>query len=703
MFLPPRAERAVRRHLLPFLALLHLSGFHLFRSGIVPSVHAGKWTLSAIAATGVMLLREALPARRKDRFPDVRSIVAWGGVAALELHAGLPLLAESRIVPAILFPLLAFLLEPSVALIYGGFSLAWLSWVPGAGTPLHRISVSMLGMAVLGMAAGIAVRRAVRRQSVPAAAGPVSLLGNRAEAVRGGDLEPSSTEELLDIQERNALEGIGRVLEGIHPASGADLVIFVARSEEPGRPFRVGASARKGDGRPVEGTGIPEVYPPIRETVFFRRTFFRDGPGSAEFRLPAISGGDDLTGVAAVPVWNEGAVEGAILGFRFGSGPWSEPVIPLLETGAFLIAREISESRRRFRTERTLAARAGYHRFFHRVAELAERDRTHESGEFDGPRQEIYRVTVEEASALLRADRVLLVEADERNVRGRIVGGARRPGMLVPSAADPPGPWVRLEGTYAEWVLEKGVHRIFSGEIRGTGGHPVLPAAWEEGGEEDFLLVPVSGTGGFRGVLVCASAGGRNYHAQDVEAVREVLRIMRMGISHAVTLERLEHRATTDGLTGLLNRKTFQNRLSAVLTRLDGRYPCAVIMLDIDHFKRVNDTYGHPAGDEVLKSVSAIIGKTIRKIDMAGRFGGEEFVLYLHHADRKRAANVAERLRMIIEKARVGFRGTETGVTASLGVSCYPADGRTVQELVARADDALYRSKQEGRNRVTFA
>lgn len=710
--LPPRAEQTARRYFLPVLALLHLSGFHLFRSGVVSPAHGGHWILSALATAGVLLIREAVPSRRQDRFPDMRSIAAWVAAALLELHAQFPVLAESRIIPAILFPLFAFALRPNTALVYGFLSFAWLSWVPGTAPWIDRISVSMLAMGVLGMAAGFAVRRIAGRREGGEGRGVSTipreqvLLRPREDPGREpeGGIDAAPGADLLRTHERKTMEGIGRVIEGILPASGADLVLFVARSDEPGRPFTTGPSARRGGGSVGEGMSIPDSFLPLREALMFRRPFFRAGAESPRFRLPWIEHGNELSGVAAVPILHEGIEEGAILGFRTEPGDWSEPVVPLLETGAFLIAREIAEGRERYRSDRILAARAGYHRFFARVAELAERSDKTGSGEVASPRQEIYRITVEETMALLRADRVLLVESEERGSRGRIVREEKVPGRRNGrDAVDPAGPWVRLGGTYTEWVLEKGMHRIFSGGVGATGGHPVLPEPWRVEGEEEFLLVPVSGTGGFRGVLVCASGLGRNYHGQDVEAAREMLRIMRMGISHAVTIEMLEQRATTDGLTGLLNRKTFLARLSPMLTRLDGRYPCALIMLDIDHFKKINDTYGHLAGDEVLRNVAGIIGKTIRKIDMAGRFGGEEFILYLHHADRNRAGNIAERIRMIIEKARHVFQEQETGVTASLGIACYPSDGKTVQDMIEQADSALYRSKQEGRNRVTFA
>jgi diguanylate cyclase (GGDEF)-like protein len=125
-------------------------------------------------------------------------------------------------------------------------------------------------------------------------------------------------------------------------------------------------------------------------------------------------------------------------------------------------------------------------------------------------------------------------------------------------------------------------------------------------------------------------------------------------------------------------------------------------MLDIDHFKRVNDTYGHPFGDEVLRRVAGILGKAVRKGDAAGRYGGEEFVLYLHMTAPEQAREVAERFRRMVRQARFLHEGREITVTASLGVACSPAHGRDAGELLKRADEALYLSKNRGRDRVTL-
>lgn len=685
----------------------------MIRIGVLPRSLAGRWAASALLGAGILLARELLPSRRLSHLPKFAFAASWAAAAVLQFHSLSPGLAESRIVPAVLFPVFPCILAPWTAAAYAAVSLAWLSWVPGSPPGLNTLTVSMTAMAALGLSAGFWIRHRLRgRQERGEPRGGAGV--SEAESLMipwqnpGREQEfafetPEGRERIHQLHEIRTAEGVRRVLEGILPASGAERVMFVTRSEDPGRPFLVRHEVRKSGGDPGAATLIPDSYVPLREAMIFRRTFFSEGEGAERWGISCGGRTERPSGVAAAPVLHEGIEEGAILAFRYGGEGWPEPVVPLLETGAFLIAREVAEGRSRYRSDRTLAAWAGYHRFFHRVAELAEREGVDESAGA-APRRGIYRVTAEAVRESLRADRVLLVEGDRKGTRGRIVREEKR-GAESPSPGkdQEEGGWVRLDGTYAAWVLEKGVHRIFARESGGGGRHPVLPVEWSGEGEEEHLLVPVSGTGGFRGLLVCASPAGRNFHGRDAETARELLRIMQMGISHSRFIETLEVQATTDGLTGLLNRKSFTERLSSVLSRLDGRYPCAVIMLDIDHFKRINDTYGHPAGDEVLRNVASIIRKTIRKIDMAGRYGGEEFVLYLHHADRVRAENVAERLRMIIGKARYTFGGKEASVTASLGAACYPADGRTLQELVGKADEALYRSKQGGRNRLTFS
>jgi diguanylate cyclase (GGDEF)-like protein len=156
-----------------------------------------------------------------------------------------------------------------------------------------------------------------------------------------------------------------------------------------------------------------------------------------------------------------------------------------------------------------------------------------------------------------------------------------------------------------------------------------------------------------------------------------------------------------DDLTGLFTLRFFYAEMDKELARADrsGR-PLSLLMMDLDHFKRVNDTHGHQTGSYVLKEVGRLIRSSLRSSDMAGRYGGEEFIAFLSGAGKDQSKVCANRIRSGI--ARFNFRYEEhtPRVTISIGVSTYPADGRTIEALVKRADECLYRAKQTGRNRV---
>ncbi|MBI2286465.1 MAG: diguanylate cyclase [Nitrosomonadales bacterium] len=166
---------------------------------------------------------------------------------------------------------------------------------------------------------------------------------------------------------------------------------------------------------------------------------------------------------------------------------------------------------------------------------------------------------------------------------------------------------------------------------------------------------------------------------------------------------RLEKEAITDGLTGLFNHRHFYNRLEFEINRAArANSPLSVLILDVDNFKKYNDKYGHPKGDEVLRRCSAAIRESVRGIDIAARYGGEEFAVILAETDKKGAIVAAENIRRAIEELRFFDEEGDTthNVTVSIGVSSYPADTKEMNDLVKKADDALYTAKREGKNRV---
>jgi len=179
-----------------------------------------------------------------------------------------------------------------------------------------------------------------------------------------------------------------------------------------------------------------------------------------------------------------------------------------------------------------------------------------------------------------------------------------------------------------------------------------------------------------------------------------------LDISDRKVLEtELEQMATRDPLTGLLNRREMSRVLDEELQRAR-RYqrPMAVLWVDFDHFKDVNDTYGHAAGDSVLRSISRLLLGSVRSVDSIGRFGGEEFVIVLPEMDLEEAQETAERLRRkVAEEPQPLGNGEAVPLTISVGVAVYPDHGQTASTLCAAADKAMYLAKDRGRNCVAMA
>ncbi len=192
-------------------------------------------------------------------------------------------------------------------------------------------------------------------------------------------------------------------------------------------------------------------------------------------------------------------------------------------------------------------------------------------------------------------------------------------------------------------------------------------------------------------------------HAVTVVLEREVER-QRQAL--VVRQAELHYLATRDSLTGLYNRAEFINLAKGELARaLRHGFDTAIVVIDLDHFKVVNDTLGHPAGDRVLRAVGTVLGRELRASDVVGRLGGEEFIVLLPQTPPALARSVAEKLRVCVADATLDAETPTLRVTASFGVASARADAGPVdfEALYQRADAALYRAKAEGRNRVCEA
>ncbi|MDO9083822.1 MAG: GGDEF domain-containing protein [Humidesulfovibrio sp.] len=220
-----------------------------------------------------------------------------------------------------------------------------------------------------------------------------------------------------------------------------------------------------------------------------------------------------------------------------------------------------------------------------------------------------------------------------------------------------------------------------------------------------LLLLPMSVGGESFGCLALMTDKGLRLAKDQVQTLNACVNHLALALRNALLYHQVKIMADRDGLTKIGNRRSFEERLADEAAR-HGRYdqPLSLILVDVDHFKAVNDTHGHPAGDEVLREMAALLGEGLRSSDYPARYGGEEFVVVLPHTSREQAALLAERIRLRVAERvfHVGAERTGLHLTVSAGVAAL-MPGTSAQDLVLLADQALYLAKNGGRNRVVVA
>lgn len=242
---------------------------------------------------------------------------------------------------------------------------------------------------------------------------------------------------------------------------------------------------------------------------------------------------------------------------------------------------------------------------------------------------------------------------------------------------------------------------VFPAEGDFRGGSAVFGHAPSFADYRSLLIIPLRREKGPpTGALVVAARKGGVFRGS-----REILELIAAQVAVKIDLarahEQISEMATTDALTGMANQRAFCRGFDLMLQRARRRNsPLGLIVCDIDHFKRINDTYGHPFGDKVLQAVAGALTEGVRVVDLAARNGGEEFAVVLEDSDRSGALQVAERLRRAVENMPLRHGGEAVRVTISLGVTVFPDDGEKISQLVNQADQALYHAKKSGRNRL---
>jgi len=226
------------------------------------------------------------------------------------------------------------------------------------------------------------------------------------------------------------------------------------------------------------------------------------------------------------------------------------------------------------------------------------------------------------------------------------------------------------------------------------------------GGMKSDMTIPLKARGRVMGAFRVACRRRHAFDPEDFEVLKRCADMTAVAVETQRLLLATKRLAELDGVTGVFNHRHFRTLLDQEIDRARrARRPAALIMVDIDYFKRFNDTYGHQAGDEVLRHVAQLTARVLRRSDAVARYGGEEFVVLLPGARTEEALPVAETIRAEVEKNPLTLTGMPRPlhVTVSLGIASFPDDAINGPELVAVADRGLYQAKERGRNRACHA
>ena len=219
---------------------------------------------------------------------------------------------------------------------------------------------------------------------------------------------------------------------------------------------------------------------------------------------------------------------------------------------------------------------------------------------------------------------------------------------------------------------------------------------------KSYLILPLAVEEEIVGCVSLNSDQPNAYDAQDLQFFSVIGYQMAATLKHFQRFSSVKTMAVFDTLTTLYNRRYFEERLivEAQKSFYGGAF-LSLVMVDIDHFKKVNDTFGHTEGDKVLQEIASLLKASVRKKDTVARYGGEEFILILPEAGLEEAAMISERIRQLVEKTLFDVGQAHINLTVSLGISNFPSHhARTKEDLVKMADQALYDAKRGGRNRV---
>ncbi len=402
---------------------------------------------------------------------------------------------------------------------------------------------------------------------------------------------------------------------------------------------------------------------------------------------PYYQGKEDSNAFAAVPIKNSGKIFGAICVDR-KEDVFSASEIEILEYAAEEVVRSLMNESL---YQTIIKSRNEQLRLSKASAALSQ------TLSLDS----VFDTAMDELEKICEHDLTVIALVDQD---GSSIKDVRAKGVLM-KAIFPDGAGVSGEKSVLKWVIDK-KEQLIRPDLSSMEIRPFIFCEKENIREIRAIYIsPLFAGQRFLGAMVLGSKTPMKFNDEDlIGTVQVVSNQISVCLENAMIYEAMQRMAITDALTGLYNRRFFMERFGEMLMRSErNRSKLAVVMCDIDFFKKINDTYGHPVGDEVLKKVAKTLSSSIRRIDLLARYGGEEFIFVLEglsHNDGKR------KVEEIMEKIRALEFVTEIGkfsMTMSFGLAVFPNDANDADALLHLADEALYHSKRNGRNRVTLS
>lgn len=403
-------------------------------------------------------------------------------------------------------------------------------------------------------------------------------------------------------------------------------------------------------------------------------------------QLPYYDGGRAGVALVAVPIIEGGHLRGILAADR--DVEFTEADRDLLADGSAQVLRVV-QSEQVFRA----VERAKYeHERFYQATAMLGRALTPE---------QVMETAFDAAAAIVEYDvgAIALYEKDRQ--RHSVAAVRVRPGgegLVDPAQLS--GLEFKDNAGLASMVVKNRHYLPSGGEPREVSA-PIYTRKVKIDDAKSLLVLPLLCADEPVGTLTLVARAEKRFGKDVREMLAVIANQVAISLENGFLYKKMETMATTDGLTGLTNHRTFQTRFQEMLERATRHnHKLAVLLCDVDFFKKVNDGYGHPVGDEVLRRVARVLQEVPRKIDVSARYGGEEFAVLLDNVDVEQARAVADRIRIEISKVVVETEKGPLSVTESVGVAAFPEDGRDRATLIERADLALYHAKHTGRNRV---